>query len=233
MTRPLKISADRFAKLPPESQVRAVQDAFGSACDQYFTGTDNGKCERTARKIASFLERLPPGAQSNVLTGLNNESRTALFRMLVFGSSNEEIASTLLGVPEIWVPGMIGDILPENRIDIQHLMEASGPMPQIDEDDFEKRVLRSRWPVAVYVGASWCGPCKKMKPVMKEVANEFGEKMTFLSMDFDRLSDKFQSNFGVSAPPCVLFFKDGRLVESIEYENNKEKIAAMIQKICP
>ena len=44
-------------------------------------------------------------------------------------------------------------------------------------------------PVLVKIGAEWCGPCQAMKPILKDLADEYNGKVTIMSIDIDQSSD--------------------------------------------
>lgn len=63
-------------------------------------------------------------------------------------------------------------------------------------------------PVLVDFYADWCGPCKTLAPILKEVASELGEKARVIKIDVDKnqqLSQKFQ----VRGVPTLILFRKG------------------------
>lgn len=60
--------------------------------------------------------------------------------------------------------------------------------------------------------ASWCGPCKRLTPALKDLAKEHGKTVKFYSVDIDdnaSLADKLR----ISAVPTIFFYKEGKLVK--------------------
>jgi len=77
------------------------------------------------------------------------------------------------------------------------------------DDSFDKEVLKS--PLAVIqFSASWCGPCKVLKPLMEELSNEMSDTMKFYYHDIDS-EPNVPSRYGVRGVPTVMIFKNGEL----------------------
>ncbi|MCP4360688.1 MAG: thiol reductase thioredoxin, partial [Chloroflexi bacterium] len=56
---------------------------------------------------------------------------------------------------------------------------------QIDEDKFQSEVLEAATPVLVDFSAVWCGPCKMLDPIVKDLAGEWGNKVKVVKIDVD------------------------------------------------
>lgn len=63
-------------------------------------------------------------------------------------------------------------------------------------------------------GAEWCPPCKVLKPIVRELDEAYGEKLSVLLVDTDE-SPELASEFGVMANPTVIVFQDGVPVEKL------------------
>ena len=73
------------------------------------------------------------------------------------------------------------------------------------------QLIQSSQPVLVDFFATWCGPCKAMEPVIKEVAKAIGEKARVVKVDIDRQQHLAQQ-YNVSAVPTFMIFKNGNAI---------------------
>lgn len=83
---------------------------------------------------------------------------------------------------------------------------------EVNESNFEEVVLKSDKPVVVDLWAEWCGPCKLIRPIMSEMAQEFDGKAVIASVDVEE-SPALTAKFKVRNIPTVLFFKNGEIVD--------------------
>ena len=78
---------------------------------------------------------------------------------------------------------------------------------EITSADFEEVVLKSEKPVLVDFNATWCGPCRMLKPVLEELSAERPD-VTVVGIDVDENMD-LAEEYGVFSIPCVVLIKDG------------------------
>jgi thioredoxin 1 len=66
-------------------------------------------------------------------------------------------------------------------------------------------------PVVVDFFAEWCGPCKYMGPVLKELKNATGDEATILKIDIDK-TPATAAKFNVQAVPTLIIFHKGNIL---------------------
>ena len=83
----------------------------------------------------------------------------------------------------------------------------SKPVP-VEDSTFEQVVLKSEKPVLVDFWAAWCKPCLMVAPVLDELAEEYGDKITFVKLDVDN-NAQTAASYGIMSIPTLLIFKNG------------------------
>ena len=99
----------------------------------------------------------------------------------------------------------------------------------INDTTFEQEVLNSSELTVVDFWAPWCGPCRKLGPVLDEVAQEFEGKIKVVKLNTDE-NLKTAKEFSVSGLPTLLIFKDGKAVERLVGLMPKTSIVSNIEK---
>lgn len=79
----------------------------------------------------------------------------------------------------------------------------------VSEENFSQAVLQSNLPVLVEFSAEWCAPCKRMQPVLEQLAQEWNEKMRFAHVDVD-MNANLAMQYNVMSVPTLILFHQGQ-----------------------
>ena len=100
---------------------------------------------------------------------------------------------------------------------------------ELNEAQFNDFVKQSGI-VMVDCWAPWCGPCRRMGPIVAELASDLAGKVAVAKLNTDE-NQGVAMNFGINAIPTLLFFKDGVQQESLVGLRPKEDIIAYINTL--
>lgn len=90
-------------------------------------------------------------------------------------------------------------------------------------------LIQSNKPVLVDFFAEWCGPCKVMAPILKEVKQEIGDAASILKVDVDK-NPQAAAAYQVQGVPTLILFKEGKVLWRQSGVVPKNGLVGVIQK---
>ncbi len=105
-----------------------------------------------------------------------------------------------------------------------------GAIVNVTDDTFEADVLRCELPTVVDFWAEWCGPCKMLSPILKELAKDLHGKVRFAKIDVDS-NPVVARQFGIQSIPTLIYFKGGSAVDEKKGVASKEALKASMEKL--
>jgi thioredoxin 1 len=110
-------------------------------------------------------------------------------------------------------------------------MEATHPVA-ITDATFAQEVEQYEGLAIVDFWATWCGPCHMVAPIMEQLAAEHQGKVKVVKLDVDA-NQRTAMRFNVRSIPSILFFKDGRHVDTLVGAYPKPAFDQKIQQHLP
>ncbi|RAJ09111.1 thioredoxin [Arenibacter echinorum] len=96
------------------------------------------------------------------------------------------------------------------------------------KDSFNN-IINSETPVLVDFHADWCGPCKMLAPILKQVKDEMGNALKIVKIDVDK-NQSLASTYQVRGVPTMLLFKNGKQVWRQSGVLQKNDIVRVVQQ---
>ncbi len=100
----------------------------------------------------------------------------------------------------------------------------------VTDATFEEEVLQSDKLVLVDFWAEWCGPCRAIAPILKELATDYDGRVKITKLDVDS-NPNTPGKFGIRGIPTLIVFKDGKEVDRMVGAGPKKFYTRMIDKL--
>ena len=97
----------------------------------------------------------------------------------------------------------------------------------VNEANFQDEVVNANEPVLVDVTAVWCGPCRMIDPIVKQLAEEWKGQVKVVKLDADQ-NPNVLMHYGILGIPTLMFFKGGQLAERMTGYLPKDKLVAKL-----
>jgi len=90
-------------------------------------------------------------------------------------------------------------------------------------------IVNENRPVVVDFHALWCGPCKTQAPILKQVSDQFGDKIRIIKIDVD-LNQALASRYQIQSVPTLMIFKNGSIIHKQPGIHTKAQLENILLK---
>lgn len=108
-------------------------------------------------------------------------------------------------------------------------MAGNGGPVNVSDSNFSTEVEQGQGLTIVDFWAAWCGPCRMVAPVMEQLAAEYADKVKVAKLDVDA-NQQTAMKYNIRSIPSILFFKDGKHVDTVVGAVPKPHLERKIQE---
>ena len=94
---------------------------------------------------------------------------------------------------------------------------------------FDQEVKNSEIPVLVDFWAPWCGPCRRIAPIIDEIAEEYQGRIKVVKLNTDE-NVRIAQEYSISGIPSLIIFKNGEAVERLVGLMQKSTLQSSVEK---
>ena len=100
---------------------------------------------------------------------------------------------------------------------------------ELNESNFDHVIVNSEIPVIVDFWAPWCGPCKMMAPIFKEVAEQYPLKALFAKVNTED-QQNLGAKYAIRSIPTLVVYKNGKEIERVSGALDPLKLSNLVNK---
>ncbi len=103
-------------------------------------------------------------------------------------------------------------------------------LEEVAPEAWEDRVIRAAVPVLVDVWAPWCVPCRRVEPLIADVATRYGDRLDCVRLNADEAAD-IVARYAILSLPTVLLFAAGEEIDRIAGVPKPKKLSKLIDGV--
>lgn len=101
---------------------------------------------------------------------------------------------------------------------------------EADDANFDAEVMKADGPVLVDFSATWCGPCKRLEPIVHQIAGAYEGRLKVVKVDVDRAPGT-AARYGVLSVPTMLLVRDGAVRDQVVGLVSKQALEDRLSKV--
>jgi thioredoxin len=109
-----------------------------------------------------------------------------------------------------------------------NMNQSTANVKLIQENEFDAEVVQSPLPVVADFYATWCGPCKRLSPLLDKLAGPLADKIKFVKINVDE-APQLSRRFDIQAIPALIFFKQGKVVDQLMGLPSKDALKTRLE----